>query len=346
MPLEPEAASRVKVFSQHSEDLSNGRRSADEPTAPVIDFTQFDHPAHGATGVPLPPMRYESTEESRNEPIRDLVLGRLNAHKQYRELFQSAFPNLKSDQAITFAHVAQAIAEFEFTLTFANAPLDKFARGDRSAMTQQQKRGAIVFFGQASCVQCHAVAGPSNEMFSDFQMHVAAIPQIAPKFGRGLGNVPFRNAEGQLAENGNQDFGLFDITEQDADMYKFRTSPLRNIAAHRPSFTTEPSRGSKMHCAITSAPWRSRSNTIPPKLASTKTSHTTPDRSHSVAKTGSSPPGAPGLLSEEDIQALLVFLRDGPLDSDARPENLRKLIPATVPSGLPLHKFQDVSPAP
>ena len=61
-------------------------------------------------------------------------------------------------------------------------------------MSDAQKRGALLFFGKASCVQCHAVAGRSNEVFSDFQMHVAGIPQIAPKFGAGLGDVPFRNA--------------------------------------------------------------------------------------------------------------------------------------------------------
>ena len=36
-------------------------------------------------------------------------------------------------------------------------------------MTAQQKRGALLFFGKAGCVTCHAVAGQSNEMFSDFQ---------------------------------------------------------------------------------------------------------------------------------------------------------------------------------
>ena len=32
---------------------------------------------------------------------------------------------------ITFDMFAAAIAEFEFSLTFANAPIDRFARGER-----------------------------------------------------------------------------------------------------------------------------------------------------------------------------------------------------------------------
>src|SRR5882757_1950653 len=114
-------------------------------------------------------------------------------------------------------------------------------------MSTAQKRGALLFFGKASCVQCHAVAGRSNEVFSDFQMHVAGIPQIAPRFGAGLGDVPFRNRRGEFSEDGNQDFGLFDITEENRDTYKFRTSPLRNLAVqpalfHNGAFTVSPKR--------------------------------------------------------------------------------------------------------
>ena len=85
----------------------------------------------------------------------------------------------------------RAIAEFEFTLIFADAPIDRFARGDRHAMAEPEKKGALIFFGKGRCVQCHAVSGESNEMFSDFKMHVAGVPQIAPFFGVGKGNVIF-----------------------------------------------------------------------------------------------------------------------------------------------------------
>jgi hypothetical protein len=37
----------------------------------------------------------------------------------------------------------------------------------------------------------HAVAGKSNEMFSDFQERVIGVPQIAPFSGAGQGNVIF-----------------------------------------------------------------------------------------------------------------------------------------------------------
>ena len=72
-----------------------------------------------------------------------------------------------------------AIAEFEFTLTFADAPLDQFARGHRSAMSWSEKRGGLLFFGKAGCVTCHAVSGDANEMFTDSKNRVIGVPQIA-----------------------------------------------------------------------------------------------------------------------------------------------------------------------
>src|SRR5262245_52428121 len=85
-------------------------------------------------------------------------------------------------------HVAQAKTRhrkdtFEFSLTFSDAPIDKFARGDMSAMSDSQMRGALLFFGNAGCVQCHAVSGQSNEQFSDFRQHVIGSHSFSPKSG-------------------------------------------------------------------------------------------------------------------------------------------------------------------
>ncbi len=160
-----------------------------------------------------------------NDGIREEVVARLNASPEYRKLFGKIFKEVKEGSPITYEMLARAIAEFEFTLTFADAPVDKFARGQRGAMTEDEKRGALLFFGTANCVSCHAVAGQSNEMFSDFQMHVAGVPQIAPA----VGNVTF---DGPGA---NEDFGLEQVTGNPADRYAFRTSPLRNLAL-QPAF--------------------------------------------------------------------------------------------------------------
>jgi hypothetical protein len=38
-------------------------------------------------------------------------------------------------------------------------------------------------------------------------------------------------------------------------------------------------------------------------------------------------------LTEDEIESLVAFVRDGLLDPAARPQHLRRLIPETLPSG-------------
>lgn len=78
---------------------------------------------------------------------------------------------------ITYAMIGAALAEFQLNLTFADAPLDRYMRDDdHAALTDGQTRGGILFFGKAGCASCHAVAGRSNEMFSDFNSYNVGIP--------------------------------------------------------------------------------------------------------------------------------------------------------------------------
>src|SRR6185369_11504757 len=185
-------------------------------------FDQFDD---GKGGRVPPP---DSTG-FRNEPIRQAVLARLNKVPRYRALFGALFPEVAAGSLIDFSMFGRAIAEFEFTMVFADAPVDRYARGDRNALTGNQKQGALIFFGKGRCVSCHAVSGQSNEMFSDFENHNISVPQIAPEFGAGRGNVIF-DGPGE-----NEDFGAEQISADPADRYRFRTSPLRNVAL-QPAF--------------------------------------------------------------------------------------------------------------
>jgi hypothetical protein len=101
-----------------------------------------------------------------NDALRAEVLNRLNRNPAYRKLFGEIFPEVKAGAPISFDMFGKAITEFELTLTFADAPIDRFARGERAALSEQEKRGALLFFGAARCSTCHSVAGSSNEMFS------------------------------------------------------------------------------------------------------------------------------------------------------------------------------------
>jgi cytochrome c peroxidase len=290
-------------------------------------FLQFDD----GLGSPVP---LADASGFRNEPIRQAVLARLNGNAAYKALFGASFPEVAAGGPIDFTMFGRAIAEFEFTLVRANAPLDRFARGERHAMSPQEKRGAQIFFGNGKCVECHAVGGTSNEMFSDFENRNIGVPQIAPEFGVGKGNLIF-DGPGE-----DEDFGAAQVSGAVADRYKFRTTPLRNVALqpaffHNGAFTrledairhhldvAKSARGYDARRAGVDRDLRNRLGPIEPVLATLDPLLRDPIK-----------------LSGGEFEDLVAFVRYGLLDPQARPSHMCGVIPNAVPSGRPVLSFQ------
>jgi len=270
-----------------------------------------------------------------NVAIRAEVLNRLNAVDAYRKLFGEVFREVKDGALIDFDMFGKAIAEFEFSLIFADAPIDQYARGQKNALTTDQKRGALLFFGSAGCIACHKVSGQSNEMFSDFSQHVIGVPQIAPAPGNpAAGNVTF-DGPGQ-----NEDFGLEQITGDANDRYKFRTSPLRNVALqptffHNGAFTRLED-AIQHHLDVVSSV-----NNYNPATAGVAPDLRGPLGPMAPVLARMDPLLAnPIHLTDEEFRQLVDFVTNGLLDPRAKPENLRKLVPKSVPSGRPTLRFE------
>jgi len=167
-------------------------------------------------------------------------------------------------------------------------------------------------------------------MFSDFQQHVAGIPQIAPA----VGNVTFDGPEA------NEDFGLEQVTGNPNDRYAFRTSPLRNLALqpaffHNGAFARLED-AVRFHLnAIGSAPGYN------PAAAGLDIDLQGPRGPSAPVLARIDPALAtPVNLSNAEFRQLIAFLRTGLLDPKAKAHDLRKLIPARLPSGRPVAKFQ------
>jgi cytochrome c peroxidase len=265
-----------------------------------------------------------------NHAIRAEVLRRLNASAAYRQRFGRAFAVVRDGAPITFDHVARAIAEFELTQVYANAPLDRYARGERGAMSAPEKRGAVLFFGRAGCVSCHAVAGASSEMFSDFREHVIGVPQIAPA----VANVPF---DGPAA---NEDFGLEQATGSTADRYAFRTSPLRNVAL-QPAFFHNGAFTRLEHAVRHHLDPAASARAYSPALAGVAPDLRGPVGPIEPVLARVDPRlQRPAQLTDAEVRDLVAFVGDGLLDPAARPARLRRLVPARLPDGPTPFLFQ------
>ncbi len=167
-------------------------------------------------------------------------------------------------------------------------------------------------------------------MFSDFQMHVAGIPQIAPA----VGNVTF---DGPGA---NEDFGLEQVTGNPSDRYAFRTSPLRNIALqptffHNGAFTRLED-AVRFHLDA-----RGSARGYNPAQAGLDADLRGPRGPRSPVLERLDPALAtPVNLSNAEFRWLVDFLRVGLQDPKANAHNLRRLIPRRLPSGRPGANFQ------
>lgn len=129
---------------------------------------------------------------------------------EYRKLFQSAYPTTNE---FDITHIGNALAAY-ISLAFQLKPAawDSYVRGETSALSQQQKEGAMIFFGKGRCAVCH-----TGEEFSDFKYHGLAVPQLdVGKHG------------------GYLDYGRAKATGLAIDRFQFRTPPLRNVTRTGP----------------------------------------------------------------------------------------------------------------
>ncbi len=74
---------------------------------------------------------------------------------EYETLFMQSFPGLSPEETMTRENAGLAIAAYERTLLANQAPFQRWLRGDRGSMTHSEKRGALLFFGEAECATCH-----------------------------------------------------------------------------------------------------------------------------------------------------------------------------------------------
>lgn len=132
----------------------------------------------------------------------------------YKALFDAAFPDTK----ITAAQVNSAIAEYMRTLICNDTAYDKYAAGDKSALSDQQQRGLDLFLGKATCTVCHAAPTFSTAM--------ATATGAYFNVGIGIKDVP----------EDKVDVGRMKVSNKPEDWAAFKPPSLRNVSKSPPYF--------------------------------------------------------------------------------------------------------------
>ncbi len=150
-----------------------------------------------------------TTPEEVNADPAELV-AKLKAIPEYRERFDRAF-GATNGSAVTFQNVARAIGAFQRTLVSFNSRFDRYANGDGSALSPQEKRGLKLFLSpKTRCNECHGLPTFANRDFK-----VIGVPPVP-------GAPPDTHKEGAEAGRGGGPNGAFKIPT------------LRNIALTAP----------------------------------------------------------------------------------------------------------------
>jgi cytochrome c peroxidase len=315
--------SRVENYAgqvRTQEDVVNDFGLTDVLAAQALFPVTSMHEMAGSTLGGLPP-----------QAIRAILVERLRAIPAYVARFQQVFGpgdrHGSREEAITPVHVAEAVAAFERRFIFTDAPWDDYMTGRLDALTEEQKRGALLFFGQlnpaVNCAQCH-----SGDLFSDFQHYNLLLPQLGPGKGHGY--------------SGREDWGRAGVTFDFRDRYAFRTPSLRNVSLTPPYFHSGAfaslAEAIRHHANL----WDSARNydpsahEIPPALYSSLRPFEAEKQGQTVA-----PELADGLpLTSTDVADLVAFLESL---TDPAARDLSSFVPSRVPSGLPLDPLPDLN---
>lgn len=132
----------------------------------------------------------------------------------YRAEFDKVFPGV----GLTAATVVKALSSYQRTLVCNDTDYDRFAKGNRSALDAEEKRGLELFMGKAACVACHA-----PPFFS-----TAFLVKDGAYFNVGVG------FSGKKPEE--VDVGRKKISNSDADFAAFKVPSLRNVSKSAPYF--------------------------------------------------------------------------------------------------------------
>jgi cytochrome c peroxidase len=225
----------------------------------------------------------------------DIELARVYEDATYQVLFAAAFPG--EAEPMHRYNVALAIGAYERTLLSNQAPFQRWIRGDVGAMTEQQYRGAVLFFGKAECSACHT--GPALNSMTFYALGMNDLDQSPdPRFTL----APFG---GTVPEDVRRGRGGF--TGDPSDDYKFKTPQLYNLL-------DSPFYGH-------GASLRSVREVVEYKNAGVPQNGLVP--AGQLAE-GFHPLG----LSEAEIDALVAFLEEALYDP-----NLMRFVPPELPSG-------------
>ncbi len=172
-------------------------------------------------------------------PSVGYVVEKIQGLSDYAGLFEKAFKRGPSMETI-----GMALASYERTLNSADSPFDRWYFGKaKDAMSAEARLGFELFTGKAGCSRCHTIA-ENHALFTDQKMHNTGIGFRAA-MANGDATQEIQASAGvtleidadilaSVSESKPNDLGLYELTQNPEDRWKYRTPSLRNVELTAP----------------------------------------------------------------------------------------------------------------
>lgn len=175
-----------------------------------------------------------------NNPSIGYVINKIKRIPGYEDHFKKAF----AGEGINMLTVGQALASYQRTLLSADSAFDRWFYGKQdTALNTSAIRGFKLFNSKAKCSSCHSV-NKEHALFTDNQMHntgigyretmgvTSGVERVA--LAPGIFVDVDMKAIDRISEPVPADLGLYEITENPDDRWKYRTPTLRNVQLTAP----------------------------------------------------------------------------------------------------------------
>ncbi len=180
---------------------------------------------------------------ARNEmgnPSIGYVLNKIRRIDDYEGLFEAAFDG----RGVSMTTLGSALASYQRALVSGDSAFDRwYYGGDENALSAPARRGFDLFTGKAACSACHSI-GKDSALFMDNRLHNTGVGyresmgirpqkqkvQVAP----GVVIEVDRDIIDRVGEPAAADVGLYEVTQNPYDRWKYKTPGLRNVELTAP----------------------------------------------------------------------------------------------------------------
>lgn len=183
--------------------------------------------------------------------IQGMITHRIRVNKSltdeygYTGMFDVSFPEFVRSQRYSTFTASLAISAYLRTVLSNEAPFQQWLKGDHTAMTQQEKEGALLFFGKAACTNCHYKKNLGSDEFhalgvKDMDQNPRSLKSNNPTARRNLGRGGFT-----LDTKDNYKFkvpGIYNIGDSDHFFHGSSVTTLEELIDYKNNAVKENDR--------------------------------------------------------------------------------------------------------